>query len=40
MLDIFYKNDNLVIVDSNKKDIVFDYKNNTVLLDGYDVTFP
>jgi hypothetical protein len=40
MLDIFYKNDKLIIVDSNKKDINFDYNNNIVLLDSFDVTFP
>ena len=40
MLDIFYKNNNLVIVDSNKKEIKFDYENNKVELDSYDVTFP
>jgi len=40
MLDIFYKNNDLVIVDSNKKEIRFDYENNKMQLDGYDVTFP
>ena len=40
MLDIFYKNNNLIIVDSNKKEIKFDYENNKVELDSYDVTFP
>jgi len=40
MLEIFYKNDNLSILDSEKKEINFDYKNNKVYLDWFDVTFP
>ncbi len=40
MLDVFYKDKQLFIVDWNKKDIKFDYKTNKVLLDWYDVTFP
>ncbi len=40
MLDILYKGDSLLITDSNKKSIDFDYKSNKVLLDWYDVTFP
>jgi len=40
MLDIFYRGDSLLITDSNKKSIDFDYKSNKVLLDWYDVTFP
>ncbi len=40
MLDIFYKGDSLLITDSNKKSIDFDYKSNKVLLDWYDVSFP
>ncbi len=40
MLEIFYKNDDLVIVDSNKKQINFNYKNNKINLDWFDVTYP
>jgi len=40
MLDIFYENDNLIIQNSDKKNINFDYKQKKVLLDGYDVSFP
>jgi hypothetical protein len=38
MLDIFYKNNDLIIQNSNKKEIDFNIETKKVLLDGYDVT--
>lgn len=40
MLEVFYKGSDLVIQNSDKKEIVFDTLLNEVKLDGFDVTFP
>ena len=40
MVDFLYKADDLVIATKEKKEIVFNTKTNTVILDTYDVTFP
>lgn len=40
MLEFFYKWDNLVIVNDNKKEINFSLQEKTVLLDGFDINFP
>lgn len=40
MVDIFNKSDDLIIQNSDKKEIRFNRINNSVLLDNFDVTFP
>lgn len=40
MLDIFYKKNDLIIQNSDKKEINFNIETKKVLLDWYDVTFP
>lgn len=40
MVDIFNKSDDLIIQNSDKKEIRFNRINNSVLLDTFDVTFP
>lgn len=40
MVDIFNKSDDLIIQNSDKKEIRFNRINNNVLLDNFDVTFP
>ena len=40
MLDIFYKKDDLIIQNSDKKSIRFNIETKQVFLDDYDVTFP
>lgn len=40
MIEFFYKNDDLIIENSDKKTISFNTETNTVILDWFDVTFP
>jgi hypothetical protein len=40
MIEVSYKKDDLVIVNSDKKEIVLNTITNEVKLDGFDVTFP
>jgi len=40
MLEIFYDKNNLIIENKEKKQIVFDYLENKVNLDNFDVSFP
>lgn len=40
MLDLFYKENNIVIQNSDKKWIIFDTLTNEVLIDDYNVTHP
>ena len=40
MLEIFYKQKDLIIQNSDKKNIKFNIENKTILLDDFDITFP
>ena len=40
MLDLKYKKSDLIITDSEKKEIVFDTENNNILLDWFDISYP
>ena len=40
MIEVFYRKNDLVIQNSDKKEIVFDTDTRDVLLDGFDVAFP
>ena len=40
MLEFFNRGEELVVLTTNKKEIVFNTKSDTVLLDNYDVSYP
>jgi hypothetical protein len=40
MLDFYYKNNNLIIENSSKKQISFNIETKNILLDWFDVSFP
>lgn len=40
MIEVSYKNNDLVITNSDKKEVSFDIASNEVNLDGFDVSFP
>jgi len=40
MLDLKYKKSDLIITDSEKKEIIFNIENNNILLDWFDISHP
>ena len=40
MLNIKYKDKDLIIVDPEKKEVIFNTENNEVLLDGFNISYP
>ena len=39
-MEIFYKNDDLIIQNNDKNSVIFDIKNNTVKIDDFTVDYP
>jgi len=40
MLDVKYKKSDLIITDSEKKEIIFNVEKNNILLDWFDISYP